>query len=214
MSFIIDEGQNNRVIIKNIFSKMHSKIIIKGDNNTIVLDDDVKIRYSKISVVGDNNYCHLHQNSSLKYTVLTLRDASNVSIGQGTTIGNVELIAVESTKIFIGEDCMIAAECELRTSDMHPIYSIQSGERINPAQDILIGNHVWLAKRVMVHKGSRIPNHTTVGAGAIVTSGFEEEYTLLAGVPAKKIKEGIVWGRSTSNKSLTEDQTLKYILGD
>jgi acetyltransferase-like isoleucine patch superfamily enzyme len=208
MSWITDNGVNNKVVLKNIFSKMHSKIVIEGDNNTIILDDDIKLRYSKITIVGDNNHCYLKKNSSLKYITAVLRNESSIVIGKDTTIGKVEMIAVESSKIHIGDDCMIASGCELRTSDMHPIYSINSGLRINLAKDIFIGNHVWLAKYVVINKGSYIANNICIGLGAIVTSKFEEENVILAGIPAKVIKKNVIWGRSTSNKTLYDDASL------
>lgn len=67
------------------------------------------------------------------------------------------------------------------------------GNRINPAEDIEIGNHVWIGHRVLIQKGVRIPNNTVIGTGAIVTKKFDETNTILAGVPSKVVKHNINW---------------------
>jgi acetyltransferase-like isoleucine patch superfamily enzyme len=79
-------------------------------------------------------------------------------------------------------------------SDMHPIFDRASGQRLNPAQDIEIGDHVWLGTRVLVLKGARIGDGAIVGAGSIV-SGTIAPNTLSLGSPARVIREDVVWTR-------------------
>lgn len=43
----------------------------------------------------------------------------------------------------------------------------------------------------------RIPANTIVGMGTLMTKAFEEEYTVLAGMPAQVKKRGIVWDRKS-----------------
>ena len=70
---------------------------------------------------------------------------------------------------------------------------LSSGFRINRAADVEIGNHVWIGYRVLINKGSVIPDDTVVGTGAIVTKSFDEPNTVLAGVPAKVVKRNVNW---------------------
>lgn len=57
----------------------------------------------------------------------------------------------------------------IRTSDTHTIYDINTKEILNPNQDVLINDHVWLSTGAKVLKGSVIPKNCVVGAGAIIT---------------------------------------------
>lgn len=208
MSFIIDKGTNNRIIIKEIFSKMGSQIIVEGSNNLITLEDNVMFRNSKISILGDNNICLLSKDSQFKNSVLTLRNSSSIYIGKQTTLARGEIFAAESSCIKIGDNCMLAKGYEIRSSDVHPIWDINNGKRINNSEDILIGNHVWLAKDTMVMKGTELQSFTTVAARAVVTSKFNRKFIIIGGVPAKIIKSNVVWGRSVSSKTINQDKYL------
>lgn len=66
-------------------------------------------------------------------------DANQIEIGKQCYLGpGCLLAALEGTKIKIGDDCMIASSCEIRTSDSHSLLD-RNGERINNAQDIILG---------------------------------------------------------------------------
>ena len=54
-------------------------------------------------------------------------------------------------------------------------------------QNVLIGDDVWIGRRVMIMPGSRIGNGCVVAAGAIVKKNIPY-YAVVGGVPAKIIK--------------------------
>lgn len=54
---------------------------------------------------------------------------------------------------------------------------------------ILIGDHCWLGTNAIILPGVRLGDHVVVAAGAVVTRSFEEDDILVAGVPAKIIKQ-------------------------
>ena len=67
--------------------------------------------------------------------------------------------------------------------------------RINEPKDIVIGNHVWIGKRVQCLKGTVISDNSIVGAGSLVTKEFCESNVIVAGNVAKVIKKGVSWKR-------------------
>lgn len=83
----------------------------------------------------------------------------------------------------------------VRTSDSHPIYDALTGERINPAKSVIIGNHVWVSAWATIMKGVKIGDGAVVGVGSIVTHNIDEA-TIVAGVPAKQKRSNIVWHKS------------------
>jgi acetyltransferase-like isoleucine patch superfamily enzyme len=89
---------------------------------------------------------------------------------------------------------MFSHRIEIRNGDSHAIFDYNSKMRINDAQPIKIGNHVWLGADSKVLKGSIIEDGAIISTGAIVT-GHVERQAIYAGVPAKKIKENIYWER-------------------
>ena len=118
---------------------------------------------------------------------------AHVTIGRhaGFT-GRVRLMLHEAGRIEIGSDCLIAAETDVTVSDMHSIVDVASGKRVNPARDVVIGEHVWIGQRAMILKGSHIEAGSIVGAGSIVT-GHVPPNSLAVGNPARVIRSGVTW---------------------
>ena len=56
-----------------------------------------------------------------------------------------------------------------------------------------IGNHVWIAAFVDILKGVNIPSDSVVAYRSCVTKPFFNEHSLIAGYPAKQIKEQVNW---------------------
>ena len=54
---------------------------------------------------------------------------------------------------------------------------------------VLIGNDVWIGANVTILPGACIGDGCVVGAGSVVTAGAIPAYTIVAGVPARKIGE-------------------------
>jgi len=57
---------------------------------------------------------------------------------------------------------------------------------------IVIRDHVWIGTRVTILKGVEIGEGAVVATGAVVTSNVVP-YTLVAGVPAKTVKTNMQW---------------------
>ena len=82
----------------------------------------------------------------------------------------------------------------VRTSDFHSITD-EKGERVNQSQDIIIGNHVWIGQGAYLLKGTIIPDNCIVGARALVSKPFRDTQSIIAGIPAKVVKENVHWSR-------------------
>jgi len=70
----------------------------------------------------------------------------------------------------------------------------ETGNKINKSKPIKIGNHVWVGKGCAILKGVTIGDGAIVGAHSVVTKDIPPR-TLVAGVPAKIIKENVNWKR-------------------
>ena len=55
-------------------------------------------------------------------------------------------------------------------------------------QPIEIGQDSWLGAHAVIMPGITLPKGTVVGSNAVVTRSPEQENSILAGVPAKEIK--------------------------
>ena len=57
---------------------------------------------------------------------------------------------------------------------------------------IIIGDHVWIGKNALILKGVTIGNGAIVAAGSVVVKDVSAK-TLVAGNPAKVIKDNVEW---------------------
>jgi acetyltransferase-like isoleucine patch superfamily enzyme len=188
------DGKGNRIIKKGALLKVN--IEIKGNNNYIEFEAASFVANTKIRIRGNNHRLIIKSDCNFLGGEILMNDNDcMISIGKYTTIESADLAATENnSRIEIGEDCMFASSIEIRTSDAHSIIDQQTGARINPAKNVFIGNHVWLANDVKVLKGSSIQSNCVIGAMSIVNSEIPSN-CLAVGIPAVVKKENIFWTR-------------------
>ncbi len=204
------------------------KKIIKGENNNFKIDKSAILYNFTFDIVGNNNQIEIGELSILNNVTFFIRGDNNkikldkkvkfnrggsiwiedykcqAIIGENSTFEDVHIAVTEpKSKIVIGKDCMFAYNIDLRTGDSHSIIDSVTNERINYAQDITIGNHVWIASHVSILKGVFISNNSVVATRAVVTKSFDNENILIGGIPAKKIKDNINWDRQRIYKKAT-----------
>lgn len=151
---------------------------------------------------------HLHIGAHASITLGThvlLRGQINVSDGCHVVIGNrttcnwpVLFVVSENTRLTIGEDCLLS-DAAIYTSDTHGIFDATTRQRINPGRDVSIADRVWLGRRAIVLKGSRIESDVVLGASTVAT-GRLMRGSVYAGTPCRRVREGIVWSRSRATE--------------
>lgn len=173
-----------------------TRIRAKKENNSIKIMSGSYLNNCSIAIYGKNNKVLIGEKCRLIDVEIHIEDDNSVVvIGRNTTIaGFTHLACIEGTSITIGEDCMFSKDITFRTGDSHSIID-EDGLRINPSRDITIGNHVWVGNKVIVAKGTVVGDNSIIGTGSIVTKTFEKSNIIVAGSPAKIVKEGINWLR-------------------
>lgn len=160
--------------------------------------NDCSFTNVKISI-RENASLSLGYGCSLRGRII-VEAGSHIVIGHGLVCAffNIKMHANEGASIHVGNDCLFS-NVEVYNSDMHSIFDVATGERINPAKHVNIGDRVWLAADVRVLKGANISRDTVVGAGSVVT-GSHPPNVILAGNPAKVVRQGVRWTRPTLQK--------------
>lgn len=187
-------GHNNKVMIKGNIIGLKKNII--GDNNVVEIFNST-VRNSSIKIRGNGNHLVIEEGCTIgKGCSFWLEGNNNtIIIGKKNTMTmRCHFNAQEhDTKIIVGEDCMFSNTIIVRTSDSHPIYD-NEGTRINPAKDILIGKHVWIAPNTVIMKGAIIGDGCIIGSHSMVNKNVPSN-SLSVGMPSKVVKEGVVWTR-------------------
>lgn len=169
------------------------KITSSGIGNRLILMGGVFL-HCEFVFLGNDNIIDLGKNCIAINASFYTEDNNNTIISGDNTryAGKIHIAVTESKTCIIGNDCLFSSEIVIRTGDSHSILN-EAGIRINQAQDVVIGNHVWVGHRVLITKGVEIPENCVVGTGAIVTKKIDKSGAVIAGVPARIVKENINW---------------------
>lgn len=194
---LTDLGQGNR-IEGNAKESIAFNVTFKGSNSTLIIGEDVTFKNCNI-YLHNNSYIYIGQGSYIRGSFLS-HDNCNITIGSYLRCNSyLNISTAEKTNVKIGNDCLVA-QSTIRTSDMHPIFDLDTNVRINKAADVTIGNHVWLAQDSFIGKNSLIPDGSVVGALSVVTKKYYQKNIIIAGNPARVIKKNIHWEKNLNFK--------------
>ena len=170
------------------------KININGNNNTIIIDGTTVFKHSSILIENDNCSINIGRNNLLGVKIRMSRgDGQKIEIGDNNTLHSVSMVCDETSSIKIGNNNLISAMINIWASDGHSIIDRQNKDILNPCGHIEIGNHNWISEDVRFTKNAKIKDDVVVGAGSLLTKSFNESNIVLAGNPAKIIKNNIEW---------------------
>ncbi len=144
--------------------RMEKGVRVMKNNGTVILGDRVLLhRYVKLSAYG-----------------------GKIEIGNNSYIGDrTEIHAGEMVKI--GSCVNIAWDCNILDRDYH---AFESDSEVK--KPVIIENRVWIGARSIILKGVTIGEGAVVAAGSVVTRDVPPR-CLVAGNPAKVIKENVSW---------------------
>ena len=188
-------GLNNFVQTEGVKLSGNNIVEMSGQNNRLIIAPGVTLKGVVIKISANNSTVILETGVRFSGHILVKHGVENsVSIGADTTVGGARIICSEGSSVTIGKDCMLSNGIEIRSTDSHPILNL-IGERINPAANVVIGDHVWLAAHVSILKGARIGNNSIVGTRSVVSSSFQQGNEAIAGNPARIVRSGVTWDR-------------------
>ncbi len=172
-------------------------ITVNGSHNEIVIEDGGTLRDSHLIVEGSHGKITLGAKTRLRMSAIKLRgNHCLVEIGKDTTIESAKMLCQEDGRLIrIGDDCMFSEGIFIRTSDSHAIVTVDTGERINPARDVVIGRHVWMGRDVKINKGVSIGDGCVIAHGSVVVKDVPAN-CVIGGNPGRVIKEGVTWSRA------------------
>ena len=154
-------------------------------------DAPIKQRTRKTEItLADNAQLTLHGDVILYEGVgVRITESAKLSIGDHTYINRSASIDC-TQEITIGDYCAISDNVQILDSDYHPI--TYNGKTSTMSKPVHIGSHVWIGRSAIILKGVTIGDGAIVGAGSVVTRDVPPR-CLVAGNPAKVIKENVEW---------------------
>lgn len=191
--------KNNKFVSRQsrIINKFGAPLIIDKSaeieiEGTLVLNEEYPRKSMKKSILI------LHRNAQLKIkgNFLTFYDSEICVYEGGKLILGGSYINSGTqircmNEISIGNQCAIGRNVMIMDYDAHNIFYADGNENKDPAP-VSIGQHVWIGAGATILKGVHIGDNAIVGARAVVTKDVKAN-TIVAGNPAKVIKENIGW---------------------
>ena len=185
--FKMDSGATGNIVMFSRKCTAIGTIYFRGSNNIAI-------------ICGPEHgatplHLHFHANGQLFFW------------GKGATSNTTTFeMAYDNTKILVGEWCMFSASIVVRTGDEHAIFDLSSGEMVNQGKDVIFEPHVWVGNGATVMKGVTAGFGSIIGAHSVVTDNVPRK-SVVAGVPAKVIRQNVSWSRQ---RNVSRDTTAKF----
>ncbi|MGD0329196.1 MAG: acyltransferase [Nitrososphaeria archaeon] len=120
-------------------------------------------------------------------TKILIAEGATLEFGDQIHVGSDSKIMC-ADHISVGDNSHISYDVEIRDTDFHRIIR----DDFAVSKPVFIGCHVWIGSRAAILKGVRIGDGAVVATGAIVTKDVPNA-CLVAGIPARIIKENVSW---------------------
>lgn len=131
----------------------------------------------------------LRQNANTDWAIhhtSTIHSPENIKRGIDVYPGDSPGVYINAINgIHIGDYTNVGPQVGLISAN----HNFVNNELPDKASPIIIGRHCWIGKGANILPQVVLGDFTIVGAGSIVTKSFAEGYCVIAGNPAKKIKE-------------------------
>ena len=174
------------LFIKNNNIILDGKLKIKNKPLVHVLDGTSLIIGKNVTLNSKNSKYHVNMFSPVKIYIDKI--GAKIKIGNNTRIHGSCLHAYKS--IEIGENCLIAANCQIFDTSGHDTLLNDPSKRImtfGVMKPIVIGNNCWIGTSAIILPGTILGNNCIVAAGSIVKGEYKDN-SLIGGNPEKFIK--------------------------
>lgn len=188
---LIHEGKQEKEIIrkKGLLQKIKDEIFIFIDGYTRYVIHQVKYIPShriRNSIYTKIFFVDMGKNSVI-YFGAEIRAPYNLHVGNRSIIGDNCILDARCEGIFIGEDVNISSGVNFWT-EAHDVNDSYFRSMPSNKGAIRVENRVWLSAGCTILDKVTIGEGAVVAAGAVVTKDVEA-FSIVAGIPAKKIGE-------------------------
>jgi acetyltransferase-like isoleucine patch superfamily enzyme len=152
---------------------------------------NLRARNPGLLFLGEGSEVHVGDNVLLERDVRISTGANaRVYIGDNSYLGDgCNLLAVKELRI--GKKCSISWHVLFMDTSSHPLgFAGEIPEtKIAP---IVVEDHVWIGCRAVILKGVTVGTGSIIANNAVVTKDVPPR-TMVAGNPARVIKEDVIW---------------------
>ena len=115
-----------------------------------------------------------------------------------------EIVAAQFAVAEIGENSIFADGFCILAGNAHPIFDTVKKNKFPSKGYVIIKNHVWAGRNVLILDGSEIADGSIIGAASVV-AGKIPNNCIAVGSPAKVIKRNRTWVRNSFFQQIEQD---------
>jgi acetyltransferase-like isoleucine patch superfamily enzyme len=179
---------------KSIYA--HHNTSIRGLGN-ILIDGQLYLGTESVAFLSGREQTFLNIRGQLRVGgTVDIGKGCRFDVGRGSVCAlqdctiNGESTVVINHGLRIGAGSAVAWGCEFLDEDFHSL-SYPGRQERNP--EIEVGRHVRIGSHVRILKGVHIADGSVVAACSVVTRSFSQENVLIAGNPARIVRENVRW---------------------
>lgn len=152
---------------------------------------NLRARNPREFFLGKGAEVHVGNNVLLERKVrFSLGENARVYVGDNTYLADFSnVLAIQ--EVNIGKNCAISWHVLFMDTSSHP-FGYKGEIPSTKVAPILVEDHVWIGCRAVILKGVTIGTGAIVANNAIVTKDVPPG-TMVAGNPARVIKEDVIW---------------------
>ena len=126
----------------------------------------------------------------------------------GEHVGASDSVIFCARRVHIGSGTFLGAETLIMDTDAHPVCpECRAAGNSASTSEVHIGRDCFIGARSVVLKGVTLADGTCVGAGSIVTEGRGKKGGVLAGIPARVVRQSSRCDRhQTGNRAADAEQ--------
>lgn len=190
-----EDDRGNRIIGTPVAVNAAAGVFFNASNCVLEISEGVTLQ-AGIVFHQDGGRVQIGKRSCLRGAV-SIGSGATVTIGERLSVtGALTIVTDDQAEVFIGDDCMFAANVDLRAYDNHPIYDLRTGLRTNYARPIFIGNRVWMGLGSAALGGAVVGDGSIIGYRSVVTAGRPvPPHCLAVGTPATVTKKYVAWSK-------------------
>lgn len=110
---------------------------------------------------------------------------SNIVLGNNF-YANYNLCVLDCARVVFGDNVLVGPNVCITTGG-HPIHHL-SRRKYEYADEITIGNNVWIGANVVINPGVSIGDNTVIGSGSVVTKDIESD-AVAVGNPCRVLRK-------------------------
>lgn len=185
---------------------VHYKAHVRVSRGSFVFETPIRrglvhLGFQKLPIIDENAETSIEVSPKGKIiiggTAFMGRGSKLIVPGGRLSLGNHFFMTgfssvVCSHRIEFGRNTLCSWECLIKDGDGHPVFDA-IGNHCNSDKPIIVGDNVWIGCRCTIWKGTVIPSDCVIGTGSLLAGGKFSPHTVIAGHPAKSVKEIKGW---------------------